>query len=159
MLTFIRKIPLVGTGIDFVLSKGRLVIEYLMIAGLVALCAITTTLWFQKNSIAEKLDRTQDQVVRLRDTVEIQGGTIDTLKELRTTDATALTGLLTDYKSLSKNDATVRDRLRKLEQSNEVVRKYMETPIPVELQCLLNGTCAATSGQSGASSPTRSLTK
>lgn len=158
MLTALSRLPFVGPFFGFIIDKGRLVIEYLLIAAVVALCAVTTTMWIQKNAISAKLDKTKEQVTDLKVKVDLQDATISDLKALRTTDAEALTGLLTDFKSLSKNDATVRDRLRKLEQSNEAVRQYLETPIPVELQCLLAGTCAA-SGKGGASSPASSPTR
>jgi len=155
----LAKLPFLGTALSFLKSKIRLAIEYVLIACVVALCAVTTTLWVQRNSISAKLDHTEEQVVSLTNEVGIQGATIDDLKSLRVQDAEALSGLLSDYKSLSQNDATVRDRLRRLEQTNEVVRKYLETPIPPELQCVLNDTCAATGDQGGKSGPARGTSR
>lgn len=157
MLSALSKLPFVGGIFGFVLDKGRLVLEYALLGTVVTLAGVTFTLWVQKGQISEKLSATETRVGGLEQSVTTQSETITNLKELRQKDNQALAGLMQDYQMLSQNDSSVRNRLRALEQSNEVVRKYLESPIPPELLCVLDGTCAApASRESGAGAPARS---
>jgi len=126
---------------DLALNKTRLFIEYILIGFVISLAGVTFTLWLQKNKISDDLTNTQKAVTQLEDKTSVQDETINNLKELRTRDATAIDGLVSDYKSLATSNKQANDKLKKLEQTNEEVRKYMADPLPAALKCLLNGTC------------------
>ncbi len=126
---------------DLVLNKTRLLIEYVLIGSVISLAGITFTLWLQKNKISEDLTNTQRAVTQLEGKTSIQDQTILNLKDMRSRDATAIDGLINDYKTLAQNNKQANDKLRKLEQTNEEVRKYMRDPLPAALKCLLNNTC------------------
>lgn len=143
MLSALSKLPFVGPLFGFVLDKGRLVLEYALLATVVTLAGVTFTLWVQKGQISDKLSETETRVGGLEASVTTQSLTINTLRDLRQKDNQALAGLMQDYRMLSQNDSAVRNRLKALEQTNEVVRKYLESPIPPELLCVLNNTCPA----------------
>lgn len=125
----------------FLRTKKRLAIEYGMIAAVVTLAGTTLALWSQKGKQARQLQATEQRVTVLELVQEQNVATIEDLKRLRHNDARALDGLLTDFKELSARDTQVRQRLRILEQSNEAIRDYLDTPIPLELRCLLDATC------------------
>lgn len=155
MITLLlTKLPWLASALGFMKNKKRLVIEYALIAVLVAVAGFTFTMWLSKERIEKSLLTTQLELQtvssRLNSVEEVnqaQEATISELKELRLKDAQALTGLLTDYKTLADNDYRARQRLSSLEKSNETVRNYLNQPIPPDLVCLLNNTCNA--GNSG----------
>ena len=144
----LTKLPWLAKALGFFKNKTRLIIEYVLIAAIVAAAGFTFSMWLSKERTEKSLLTTQNelQIVQQRlgaveSVNQQQQETIGELKELRFQDAQALTGLLTDYKVLANNDARARNRLATLEQSNETVRNYLNQRIPPDLACLLNNTC------------------
>lgn len=133
---------------QYLLRKGRLIVEYLMIVTVVILGALSINLFFQSREADTKLQALEgkllDQSVmlfKLTDSNAQQHNTINNLMELRSRDATAIEGLITDYKALANSSTKADKRLKKLEDSNEAVRVYLSSDIPAPLMCLLNNTC------------------
>ena len=138
---------------QYLLRKGRLIVEYLMIVTVVILGALSINLFFQAREADNKLQtlegKLSDQSVMLftlTDSNARQQNTINNLMELRSRDATAIEGLVTDYKDLADTSTKVDKRLKKLEDSNEAVRVYLSSDIPAPLMCLLNNTCSPSDG-------------
>ncbi len=145
-IPLISKLPFIGTALNFFIQKKRLVIEYLLIAILLGTAGALVTLWLQKQGLDKRLESTLERVTVLEITTQQAEEAITNLKNMRARDARALEGLINDFKSLSEDDSRVRSRLKKLEASNETVRKYLDSPVPIALQCLLDGTCEDASG-------------
>lgn len=150
-LFLLSKLPFLATAATFVKTRSRLAIEYGLIAVLITVAGFTFSLWLSKGKTEKALSHAKSSLASVQgrlDSVEqinqTQEATIGELKELRLLDAQALTGLLSDYKSLSKSDTRARKRLDTLEKTNEVVRNYLDQRIPPDLVCLLNDTCRAT---------------
>ena len=150
MISLLTKLPWLAGALGFVKNKKRLVIEYVLLAVLVAVAGFTFTMWLQKERTEKSLAVAQGELQTVKGRLTIveavndqQEKTISDLKDLRSEDAKALGGLLSDYKSLAANDARVRRRLTTLEQTNETIRTYLNQPIPSDLVCLLNGACNA----------------
>ena len=138
---------------QYLLSKGRLIVEYLMIVIVVVLCALSINLFFHSRVANNKIQALEgkltDQSVMLftlTDSNARQQNTINNLMELRSRDATAIEGLVTDYKALADTSTKVDKRLKKLEDSNEAVRVYLSSDIPAPLMCQLNNTCSPSAG-------------
>lgn len=138
---------------QYLFEKGRLIVEYLMIVAVVILGALSINLFFQSREADNKLQtlegKLSDQSVMLftlTDSNARQQNTINNLMELRSRDATAIEGLVTDYKALADTSTKVDKRLKKLEDSNEAVRVYLSSDIPAPLMCLLNNTCSPSDG-------------
>ena len=118
----------------YLLEKGRLIVEYLMIVTVVILGALSINLFFQAREAGNKLQTLEgkltDQSVmlfKLTDSNMQQQNTINNLMELRSRDATAIEGLVTDYKALADTSTKVDKRLKKLEDSNEaVIRRFAD---------------------------------
>ena len=166
MITLLlTKLPWLASAMGFFKNKTRLVIEYILIAVIVAAAGFTFSMWLSKERTEKSLLTTQNDLSTgwrrlgaVESVNQAQEATIGELKELRLQDAHALTGLLTDYKVLADNDARARNRLATLEKSNETVRNYLNQPIPPDLMCLLNRTCDSGnpgSDKGGAGSATR----
>lgn len=148
-LSLLSKIPFLGTAATFLTSKFRLVIEYALIAAVVIIAGVAVALWGAKKKTELVLAQTETRLTtsesRLSTVESVNQANLETINQLtslRSKDASAIDGLLTDYRSLSNNDTAVRTRLQTLERSNEAVRDYLNQPVPTELACLLNGTCA-----------------
>jgi type II secretory pathway pseudopilin PulG len=149
MITLLlTKLPWLSTAWGFLKKKRRLVIEYVLIAIVVAVAGFTFSMWLSKERTEKSLLTTENELQAVRQRLgavesvnQQQEATIGELKELRLQDAQAFAGLLADYKVLADNDARARKRLATLEKSNETVRNYLNEPIPFELVCLLNRTC------------------
>lgn len=137
----------------YFVNKGRLVMEYTMIFAVIVLGVFSINFYIQDKLDDEKVIRLEqkisDQSVKLfalEEANNAQTDTINKLLELRTRDATAIQGLVNDYKSLADTSNKVDKRLKQLESSNEAVRIYLSSDIPAPLMCLLNNTCSATNG-------------
>ena len=167
-LFLLSKLPFLATAATFVKTRSRLAIEYGLIAVLIAVAGFTFSLWLSKGETEKELSQAKTSLAsvqgRLNSVEQInqtQEATIGELKELRLIDAQALTGLLSDYKTLSKSDTRARKRLDTLEKTNEVVRNYLDQRIPPDLACLLNDTCGATgtgdTGREGNRAPSSAL--
>ena len=165
MLSFLKKVPVLGTAVSFVTGNARLVIEYILIALAIAGAATAITLWYRTNYLEARNDELRERVVNVEVINEIQDKTISDLQALRQQDAAVMAGLVTDYTKLSKADATARKKLSELEKQNAHVRDYLDQPLPPELVCMLNSSCtgseASGAGVSGgaASKPVGAVQK
>lgn len=147
----------------YLTSKGRVVVEYLMIFAVIVLGAVSTNMYLDartaKKEIATlhyKLSAESQSVMQLKAASVSQVATIEELKEMRRADATAIEGLVTDFKGIADTNKKAEKRLRQLEEDNEEVRKYLNSSIPAPLKCLLNNTCSATTSRSGGKNNTSS---
>ena len=143
MLSFLKKVPFLGTAISFVTGNARLVIEYVLIALAIAGTATAIALWYRTNYLEARNDELRERVVNVEVINEAQDKTISDLQALRQQDAAVMAGLVTDYAKLSKSDATARKKLSELEKQNANVRDYLDQPLPPELVCMLDNSCTA----------------
>ncbi len=151
LLIWATKLPFVSSTITLFKDKKRLLIEYIMIAIVVALCGFSLTMWWQKKNQEETIEAMGKKVTILESVTTKQSATIDSLKSQREIDSTSLQSLQQDYKNLWQSDQQSKKRLGDLEKQNAKVKKYLDEPIPRELVCLLTDTCKGTdnSGESG----------
>lgn len=140
----LEKLPFLGSAVTWLKNKKRLFIEYVLLACVVAIGGLALGLWLTKKELKSdlsdkqtQLDSVKGQVVGLKLTNDIQAQTITGLKNARQTDSETLAALFLELERVSKGDKSVRERLAKLEQSNEAVRNFRNMPVPPELGCLL----------------------
>ncbi len=142
-LSWIKKIPYIGTAATFAMGNVRLVIEYALI-GLVIACAATAiALWSRTNYLESRNDELRKRVTNAEVVNNAQDETIDHLNKLREIDAKVMEGLVSDYSKLAATDSQARKNLSNLESTNEDVRSYLDQSLPPELICLLNNSCPA----------------
>lgn len=148
MWTAILKIA--GGSWGWITGNLRLMIEYALIATIVIIAGITATMWVDKLKTEVALAETRTDlesvlhtVDALEGTTERQGTEIVTLNGLRKVDSTALLELVSSMEALAKKDGNVRARLQHLEDTNDVVKAYMDTPLPADVACLHNDSCQA----------------
>lgn len=141
---FLRKIPFMGRALDWLAAKRRLFIEYLLLAMFIAFAGLSFALWQTRKEVKKELVDTRTQLDKVNGRLatvefanETQAQTIENLHNLRKADSAALTGLLDEFESLSKNNRAVRNKLTELEKTNEAVRNLRNQPLPPELGCVL----------------------
>lgn len=141
MLTTLSKLPLLSHFIDFCKNKARLAIEYALIAAVVTLAGVVLTMWFQKEQLRTSVAQLEGNVLVLRIANDGHKLQIQSLEKERLQDAKALSGLINDVRDLAERDTAWRKNLGTLESKNEVVRRYLDSPIPADLECMLDETC------------------
>lgn len=143
MITALSKYPVLGTSIRFITGKARLFVEYVLLALLVAAAASCVTLWMETKAQKQLLDDLRSRISQTEATNEAHTKTIAELSEARLRDAAATAGLIRDFEQLAKLDRSTQRKLKELERKNVAVRSYLDQPVPPELGCLLDGSCAA----------------
>lgn len=139
---------LFSTLASFFGPKARLIIEYVLIAMLLAALGLAVTLYVAKlkqdRAVAElrgDVTTLTGEVGGLKNVNEIYKADITELKELRFLDAEALGKLVDEMKNLSTQDTEFRNKLSRLEATDESVRAYLNSPVPPQLRCMLERTC------------------
>jgi hypothetical protein len=146
MIDFLAKVSFLGRAVSFVTSKTRLVLEYTLIGLVISSTALAIALWYRANALEEK-NAALDRAIAAAQSVDAaQTATIAELHNLRERDAKAISGLVADYRVLATSNENAKRKLAELEKRNEAVRVYLATPIPPDLACVLNDTCAPKSG-------------
>jgi hypothetical protein len=138
-------------------GKARLFIDYLLIALLVAVAGYSVNSYLQIKSLNVSNDTLNTKVGslagaydRVVDVNKDQQEAIDRLKELRQTDASALSGLREELSKNGKKTASVSAKVSQLEQNNGEAKKVLDTAVPRDLGCVRSGPeCPAPASSSG----------
>ena len=150
MFKVLSKVPFVGEAVAFVTNNARLVLEYVLIALVIAGGALTIAAHYRVKELEESNTALTSRVATMEVVDATQNKTIADLQDLRQKDAEVMAGLVNDYAKLSKSDVSARKKLLDLEKQNARVRDYLSQPVPPELVCMLNNSCTpATGGASG----------
>jgi hypothetical protein len=122
-------------------SKIGLYLGYLAIAFAIVLgCA---AIWFYRQNSAlntkvgalkTKVDANYATIGALQTVNDNQDKTIEQLKELRKTDASAVSALISDVKSIHTTNEAVKLKITVLEKRSEEVKHYLNSSIPDALR-------------------------
>lgn len=149
---------LLSKGFALVKSKARLVLEYALITGVVALGAWSVATWYQNRETVKGLTTTVTDLsgrlggvaADLKTTVaanKVQDDAIAELKRLRGIDSKALGELQGELAKADTRAATVRQKIAELEKSNADAKALLDTAVPPALGCVLDGTpCPGSAG-------------
>lgn len=140
---------IIKTAVSAITGNARLWLEYAIIAVMIAMAGFGLSLWLKNAQVESNLMDVTGRLAAAELTTQLNRQTIDNLKELRLADAQAMNGVFVDLRALAKVDADVRRKLKQLEETNELVKNYMASPVPLELRCLLEHTCASPNYSSG----------
>lgn len=134
-----------GVVFPFLSGKKRILIEYALIAIVLATAGLTVTMWADRVSLRKQLTTANQNISTLKNrvaTVEIVNraheATINDLQELRKTDSETLAGLVEDYNKLTQRERQARAKVSDLEKRNEEVRRFLDQRLPDDLRQLLN---------------------
>lgn len=141
----LASIPFLGVIKTFFVANASRIVYYTVSLMIISVSAFALTLWVQKKTLEEEKQALTTAVTVTKMTNNIQHQTIEMLSWLRMQDSKAITNLTMDIENLKTQDLTARKKLSILEKTNDDVRKYMDRPLPDDLACLLNNTCAPTS--------------
>lgn len=143
-----------GKGTAWVFGHVRLIIEYALIAAMVALAGLYVTQrihGLQLDTQVEKLKSDAQQAADIRQKlVEAnadQDAAIAGLKELRARDSRQIQSLQKDFKKTDAASMQVKAKLAALEKTNVQAKSLLDTAVPDVARCVLDGTpCPARSG-------------
>lgn len=130
----------------FFKGKLRLYIEYALIAAMVALAGFSLSSWIQRRELSQKLDTTNAKVGTLSESLSQQvtinnqqEGAINQLRKLRKVDSDAIQGLQSALQSNASNNQAILNKLQQLEKNNAQAKALLDTPVPPDLACVLDG--------------------
>lgn len=126
-------------------SRKRLLVEYMLIAGLVMLGGMTAGMWAMKRELSIRLDATEKQseyfserLQIARDYIETQHKTIEEMRDTMKRNENALSKLSRTVQHANETDAEFRKEYEKLKSNRETL-DFLNTRVPDDVARLLNG--------------------
>lgn len=155
MINLLDKFSFVSTAVDFVKTRFRLVVEYILIAIVVSLLATAFTFYVEKLQGEIKLERVTTKAELLDNANSSNLAAIEQLRQDNMKNNVAMRDLMKRNQAIQTEFYMAQQKLDQLETTDEKVSKYLNTPIPDSLQCLLNAECATgiENGSSKGTSP------
>ncbi len=118
MMNELNKISWIFHSFNWLSRRQRLIIEYGLVVVIMITASLTATMWFEKEYIVAQLNTIQGKVVVIESVNEKQELTIH---------------------DLDKNHLALKGKLSDLEKNDAALRKYLNTPLPNNLGCVLPG--------------------
>lgn len=138
-------------------NKARLYIEYVLIATIIIVASWAAASFVRNRHLEQRVEKLQTTQGALSTTVSslqatnvAQQKAIDQVSKLREIDHGVLQALMDGVVDIYDRDAKIRKRINELRQNNEEAKKFLDTPAPPSVQCVLNHTpCAPTGTHQG----------
>jgi hypothetical protein len=135
-------------------GRARLIIEYLLLAVLVAVAGYSLNSYLQIKALSKSNAELNTKVGGLSGALDTVVGVnndqqeaIERLKTLRQTDASAINGLKAELEQNGKKSSTVAAKVSQLEKNNAEAKKVMDAAVPRDLGCVREGPeCPPASG-------------
>lgn len=146
-----------GTAWSWVKGKARLIIEYVLLAAFVSLAGFALSTWLHSQELTKQVSTLSTTVGTLSGTVteqatinQQQDAALGELRRLRDIDNQSLTSLHGELTKAGEKGENLRRRIAELEKNNADARALLDTPVPAELGCLLDGRpCQGAGGHDG----------
>ena len=142
----LERVPLLGTAAAWVGSKARLLLEYGLIASVVALAGFAFNSTLQRKALEKTVTGLSTSLgsvaTTLNQQVEAnhqQDAAIQRLKDLRELDSSALSTLQGELGSVNANNRTIKTKLAELERTNAQAKAFLDIAVPDAVGCLLDG--------------------
>jgi hypothetical protein len=143
-----------GTLTSWAFSHVRLLIEYAMIAALVALAGLYVAQRIHGLQLDAQVQKLASDAQLADGTIKVlaranvdQDAAIASLKELRARDSRQIQSLQKDFKKTDAASLQVKAKLAALEKTNVQAKSLLDTAVPDIDRCVLDGTpCPARSG-------------
>ena len=124
----------------------RLAIEYALIALLVSVSGFALWQWGhsqqqdkERAELASKVAAANGTIDGLVQDNRAQDQAINALRELRAKDAKAITGLQRDITHADRRSLSVKTKLDQLERNNARAKTLLDTAVPPDTGCVLDG--------------------
>lgn len=128
-------------------NKLRLYIIYALIFIAIVGAAIGVAAKFEAKDIALEMEKHQttinDQATKIEGLLDENRQHSIAMAEVlaaQAADDTVLSGLQSDLRALNIQRASIMDKISYMEQSNEQVRSYLDSPVPPD-GCVLDNSC------------------
>lgn len=127
------------------ISRKRLMLEYLLIGALMITGGAATGMWAMKRELSIRLDAAEKQSEYFSERLQIARGYIETqhktIEEMRDTmkrNENALSKLSRTVQHANENDAEFRKEFDKIKSNKDVI-DFLNTRVPDDVARLLNG--------------------
>jgi len=137
----LTKIPGISHGLDFIATKFRLFVEYVMIGLIITLLGACFTIYIKKLHTDIELGKVATTAAFLDDANQTNLLTIAELQKDNKKSSDAVMTLIRRNQEIQSENFAMQQKIDALEGSDEQVKDYLNTNIPVSLQCLLNTEC------------------
>jgi hypothetical protein len=131
---------------SWVTGKARLIIEYVLLALVVALAGYTVFSFVERKQLIANVSDLSTKLGNVSQTLNQQvainhdqDAAIAEVKRLRGLDGDAIQGLQKDLATAQTHDHSIRQKLAQLEKNNADARDLLDTAVPVGLGCVLDG--------------------
>jgi len=128
-------------------SRFRLWIEYVLIAVAIVALAWVVATHSRNQRLQDKVQQLQQEQGSLRGKLDdvaaandAQQKAIEEVNRLRKIDHGVLQALMDGVTDIYTRDAHIKKQLRELRTNNEKAKKFLDTPAPASVQCVLNHT-------------------
>lgn len=143
-----------GRGCSWAFSHIRLLIEYAMIAALVALAGLYVAQRIHSLQLDTQVQKLAGDAQLADSTIKVlaranvdQDAAIASLKELRARDSKQIQSLQKDFRKTDAASLQVKAKLAALEETNAQAKSLLDTAVPDAVGCVLDGrACPATAG-------------
>lgn len=156
--TLLSKIPFLGPAVSFVTGNARTVIEYALVALLMAIGGTALTLWFKTKALETKAEALQYNLGLEQTVNNYQTQAIRDYQELRARDAKAMETIVKGMDVLASKNTSHKQKLATLEKNNDLVRETLNSPVPSALNCLYNPSTCNEGGNKGREGSTSTST-
>lgn len=144
----------VGTFFSWAFGHIRLLIEYAMIAAMVALAGLYVAQRIHGLQLDAQVQKLAGDAQLADGTIKVlaqanvdQDAAIASLKDLRARDSRQIQSLQKDFKKTDAASMQVKAKLAALEKTNVQAKSLLDTAVPDVARCVLDGTpCPARSG-------------
>lgn len=141
------KIPLLSNAVTWVVGHVRLMIEYALLAIVIALGVMAVSFKIhglvldkQVSELQGRVDGQQGTIGKLTDANAQQDQAISQLQDLRDRDSHTIQGLQNDLKAQRVRAQDVGAKVAELEKNNARAKALMDVAVAPDIGCVLDGT-------------------
>lgn len=140
--------------VTWVLTRKRLVMEYLLLAMFLVTGGLSVGMWAAKKGVTADLEGTRlylhtvsEKLEMAHQEIEVQHQQLEQMKKTGAANSVAIHNMMTQWERVNRENDVMRSRLRDLERKDPSVANWLDVPIPDALGGLLNDANAATQGK------------
>ena len=139
--------------VTWVLTRKRLLMEYLLLAMFLMAGGLCVGMWAAKKGLIADLEGTRlylhsvsEKLEMAHQEIELQHQQLEQMKKTGAANSVAIHNMVTQWERVNRENDAMRSRLQDLERKDPSVANWLDVPIPDALGGLLNSANAATQG-------------
>ena len=139
--------------VTWVLTRKRLLMEYLLLAMFLVTGGLSVGMWAAKKGVTADLEGTRlylrtvsEKLEMAHQEIQVQQQQLEQMKKTGAANSVAIHNMITQWERVNRENDVMRSRLQDLERKDPSVANWLDVPIPDALGGLLNSANAATQG-------------